>query len=177
MKKNLLVLALICILVGTAVYQNIQNRSKNVSTPTEQAPKADFLAPSFSLKSLDGTEYAVGGPRDKPLLLNFWASWCGPCEEEAPDLVKLYDKYKGKFDLYAVNVTQGDSIKNVEKFVKEHGFTFPVLLDKEGKVSDSYRFLFIPTSYLIDRDGVVREVINVFSMEEMDRKINELIGS
>src|SRR4051794_16340982 len=104
-------------LAGIAIYQNIQAKHKETILPTEEAPKASFLAPSFTLTGLDGSTYTVGGAREKPLFVNFWASWCGPCEEEAPDLVNLYNKYKGQFDLYAVNVTQGDKLENVKAFV------------------------------------------------------------
>jgi thiol-disulfide isomerase/thioredoxin len=177
LKRNFLVLAVAIFLMGFAVYHNIENKHKAAVLPTEQAPKANYLAPSFTLKGLDGLEYKVGGPRDKPLLINFWASWCGPCAEEAPDLIHVYNKYKGQFDLYAINVTQGDKLVDVKKFVKEQGYPFPVLLDSQGQVSEMYRFLFIPSSFLIDKNGVIQEVINVVPAKELDKKIKHLINS
>jgi thiol-disulfide isomerase/thioredoxin len=176
-KKNAAVLLLVLMLAGFAIYQNIQAKHKETILPTEEAPKASFLAPSFTLTGLDGSTYTVGGAREKPLFVNFWASWCGPCEEEAPDLVNLYNKYKGQFDLYAVNVTQGDKLENVKAFVKEHEFPFPVLLDKEGKVAEMYRFLVIPTSFIVDKNGVIQEVFNVLPPKELEKKLKKAINS
>ncbi len=176
MRRNFVILAAVLLLACFAVYQNIETRHQETILPTEQAPEPNYLAPSFTLSSLDGAVYQVGGQRDKPLFINFWASWCGPCEEEAPDLVEMYHKYKDQFDLYAVNVTQGDNLEDVKRFAMEHKFPFPVLLDKEGKATELYRFLFIPTSYLIDKNGVVREVIHVLPSKELERKIRNLIN-
>jgi thiol-disulfide isomerase/thioredoxin len=164
-------------LAGFAIYHNIENKPQQTVLPTEQAPKVDFLAPSFSLTGLDGLQYKVGGQRQKPLMINFWASWCGPCADEAPDLIAIYKKYEGQFDLYAVNTTQTDKLPEVKKFVQDHGYPFPVLLDQEGKAAELYRFLFIPTSYLIDKNGVIQEVINVLPRKELDKKIKQLINS
>ncbi|MBD0381104.1 TlpA family protein disulfide reductase [Paenibacillus sedimenti] len=175
MKRNVFILAFVVLLAGFAVYQNAQHANKETILPTEQAPKVNFLAPSFTLTGLDGKEYAIGGPREKPLLVNFWASWCGPCAAEAPDLVAMYKKYEGQFDLYAVNVTPGDKMDNIKKFVDEYKFPFPVLLDKKGENADIYRVVAIPTSFLIDKNGVVREVIHVLSPRELDKKIANLI--
>lgn len=175
MKKNLFILVVVVFLTGFAVVQNMQLKNKETILPTEFAPKANFLAPGFTLTGLDGTEYTVGGKRDKPLLINFWASWCGPCEEEAPDLVNLYKKYEGQFDLYAVNVTLGDRMQDVNAFVKKYKFPFPVLLDKKGAVSEMYRFLVIPTSFLVDKDGVIREVFNVLPPKELEKKLKSVL--
>jgi thiol-disulfide isomerase/thioredoxin len=176
LKKSLAITAIVLLLAGLAIYQSVEKRYKATILPTEQAPKVDYLAPPFTLKGLDGLDYAVGGPRVKPLIINFWASWCEPCEKEAPDLVNLYNKYKGQFDLYAVNVTQGDKLDNVKKFVKDHGYPFPVLLDPKGEISESYRFLFIPTSFLVDKNGVIREVVNSLSPKDLEKKIKNLIA-
>ncbi|MFD0698562.1 TlpA family protein disulfide reductase [Paenibacillus sp. GCM10027628] len=175
MKRNVFILAFVVLLAGFAVYQNAQHANKETILPTEQAPKVNYLAPSFTLTGLDGKEYTIGGPREKPLLVNFWASWCGPCAAEAPDLVAMYKKYEGQFDLYAVNVTPGDKMDNIKKFVDEYKFPFPVLLDKKGENADTYRVVAIPTSFLIDKNGVVREVIHVLSPRELDKKISNLI--
>ncbi|MEC0228974.1 TlpA disulfide reductase family protein [Paenibacillus alba] len=175
MKKNIFVIVLVVLLAGVAVYQNAQRANKETLMPTEQAPQVNFLAPSFTLTGLDGKSYSIGGEREKPLLVNFWASWCGPCEEEAPDLVNVYNKYQGQFDLYAVNVTPGDKMDNIKKFVETHKYPFPVLLDKQGTNAETYRVVAIPTSFLIDKNGVVREVIHVLSAKELDKKIAGLI--
>lgn len=175
LKKNVFVIVLVVLLAGIAIYQNAQHKNKQTLMPTEQAPQVNFLAPSFTLTGLDGKAYTIGGPREKPLLLNFWASWCGPCEEEAPDLVNVYNKYEGQFDLYAVNVTPGDKMENIKKFVETYKYPFPVLLDKQGTNADTYRVVAIPTSFLIDKNGVVREVIHVLSPKELDKKIAGLI--
>ncbi|RAV09498.1 TlpA family protein disulfide reductase [Paenibacillus contaminans] len=181
MKRNAIVLLAVLILAGFAVYQNSSANDKeyaaDTAVPTETAPKPNFLAPGFTLTGLDGQTYEVGGKRDKPLFLNFWASWCGPCELEAPDLKKMYDKYGDKFDLYAVNITKNDRLDDAKDFVKQFDFKFPVLLDKDGKVTEMYRFQYIPTTFLIDRNGAVREIIHVLEPKELERKIKKLIES
>ncbi|TBL81413.1 TlpA family protein disulfide reductase [Paenibacillus thalictri] len=179
MKRNLIVCLLIIALAGFAVYEHMSVSSAKESTAagfdepaTEQLQKP---APSFTLKSLDGTSYTVGGPREKPLIVNFWASWCDPCHQEAPDLKKIADQYKNDLDFYAVNVTKGDTEKNAKDFVKQYDFKMPVLMDMDGKVSEQYRVLFIPTTYLIDRDGTIREVVHVLTPQQWEKKIKALL--
>lgn len=145
-------------------------------TAAAHRPAPGIAAPAFRLEGLDGRTYVVGGPRERPLIVNFWASWCGPCQEEAPDLVRLYERYKDKLDLYAVNVTQGDSLPAVQSFVKRNGLPFPVLLDKRGRAAERYRILAVPTSFLIGKDGLIKEIVHVVSPEEWVKKVNRLIG-
>lgn len=140
--------------------------------PASPGPRAGAPAPAFSLKGLDGRGYEVGGKREKLLLLNFWASWCGPCEEEAPLLVKLYEKYAASLDLYAVNVTAEDSRANAESFAKAFAFPFPVLLDEQGQIAAKYRIFGIPTSFLINRDGDIVDVIHLADAAQWEAKIS-----
>ncbi|GIP37985.1 thiol:disulfide interchange protein [Paenibacillus sp. J31TS4] len=176
MKRTLAVLAAVLVLAGLAVYQHITSQDKQAALPAETAPKAGYLAPPFELGTLEGTNLRVGGAREKPLLLNFWASWCWPCEQEAPDLQRLYAKYGDKFDLYAVNLTANDKLADAESFVKRFGLSFPILLDKEGKAGDLYGIRFIPTSFLIDKNGVVQEIIHLQEPKELEKTIQRLIG-
>lgn len=191
MYRNWIVLILVVILVGAVFAQNARSERKQSTmqeafagleaaaagdqVSNETAAKKGLTAPGFKLSSLDNQPYQVGGKRDKPLLINFWASWCGPCKEEAPDLVHLYEKYKGQIDLYAVNITRGDSISDAKSFAEKYGFTFPVLLDTNGAIAEMYRIRVIPTSYLIDRDGIVQEVFNVLPPNELDSKIKAVL--
>jgi thiol-disulfide isomerase/thioredoxin len=180
MNKNISVFMLLLILIGIAIFQNVSARGKDAikkeeSTVQKTAPKPGFLAPTFKLTGMNGRSYEAGGKRDKPMMLNFWASWCGPCELEAPDLKSVYEKYKNDFDLYGINTTNKDDLAEAEKFVKLYKLTFPILLDKDGRVSDQFRFSMIPTSFLIDRNGVVVDVFHVLSPNELDHKIKKLI--
>jgi thiol-disulfide isomerase/thioredoxin len=182
LNKNISVFVVLLILIGIAVFQNVSAREKEASKTQNQkanegvGPKPGFLAPSFQLVGMDGNSYKIGGKREKPMMLNFWASWCGPCQLEAPDLKNIYEKYKDRFDLYGINTTDKDDIADAEKFVKKYKLPFPILLDKSGKVADQFRFFYIPTSFLVDRNGVVVEVINVVSPKELERKIKTLIN-
>lgn len=140
------------------------------------APKPGTTSPSFSLMGLDGKQYDVGGKRDKPLLLNFWASWCDPCKEEAPELVKLADKYKDSLDVYGVNVTFYDKLDDAKAFVKNYGYTFPVLLDEKEEVYSRFNGVAFPTNVLIDENGIIQDVIlGVISPEELEAKIKQLL--
>ncbi|MCM3699832.1 TlpA disulfide reductase family protein [Paenibacillus macerans] len=140
------------------------------------APKPGTPSPSFSLTGLDGKRYDVGGKRDKPLLLNFWASWCDPCKEEAPELVKLADKYKDSLDVYGINVTFYDKLDDAKAFVKNYGYTFPVLLDEKEKVYSQFNGVAFPTNVLIDENGIIQDVIlGVISPEELEEKIKKLL--
>ncbi|AJH77690.1 TlpA family protein disulfide reductase [Heyndrickxia coagulans] len=122
----------------------------------ESAPLPNFTAPPFSLEDLQNTQtFTLGADMKKPVIVNFWASWCPPCRSEAPELAAFYNKNKEKINLYAVNVTKSDRLKDVRDFSKKYGLTFPVLLDRDGTVSQRYWVTTIPTTFLISKDGVI----------------------
>lgn len=114
-------------------------------------------APDFSLRTLEGETISLEGLRGKVVILNFWASWCGPCEEETPLLQGLYDKYKDE-GLVVLGVNQDESIEAIRKFVDIYNLTFPILIDPGEKVSDDlYDVFSIPRTFFIDRNGVIRD--------------------
>ncbi|MFE5319106.1 TlpA family protein disulfide reductase [Paenibacillus sp. NPDC056579] len=178
MKKNVTAMLLALGLVALAVFQlGETNKEAEASAGYAKEMVYNKPVPSFTLQGLDGKQYAIGGEREKPVMINFWASWCGPCQEEAPALKSVYDKYGDRFDLYAVNVTRQDRMADVQAFVKQNGFSFPILLDKEGKTAEMYRVLFVPTSFLIDRHGKLQEVIHVLPPDQLEKRIQRLIQS
>ncbi|WP_248924907.1 TlpA family protein disulfide reductase [Paenibacillus hamazuiensis] len=179
MSRRFLIISLMALgLAGFAVYRHIGAFPADAAAYETDEPAAQGIrkaAPAFHLKALDGAEYGLRGPREKPLVLNFWASWCGPCHEEAPDLKKLSERYQKDIDFYAVNITKGDTLKNARQFAQQYGFNMPVLLDMDGSVSGQYRVLFVPTSFLIDKKGIIREVVHVMPPDLWEKKLDLLL--
>ena len=113
-------------------------------------------APEFSAPNLDGEPVALSDFRGRPVLINFWATWCGPCREEMPDFQQLYD-LRGADEFVVLAVNYLESPEQIAPFVEELGLSFPVVLDESGAVNDLYgdRIQGYPTSILIDGDGVI----------------------
>jgi cytochrome c biogenesis protein CcmG, thiol:disulfide interchange protein DsbE len=121
------------------------------------AAEEGALAPDFLLERLGEGELRLSDLRGRPVVVNFWATWCKPCRQEMPRLVEAYERYKGEgLEVVAVDLQEGRSI--VGPFVEDFGIQFPVLIDRDGEVGDEYRLLGLPVTYFIDRDGVVRSV-------------------
>jgi len=124
------------------------------------APREGFAAPDFRSTLLGGGEIALSDLRGKVVIVNLWASWCPPCRAEMPALQEVYEAYRDRgFEILAVNTTYQDSQAAAARFVQEYGLSFPVPLDQTGEVSRSYLLRALPTSFFIDRDGVIRSVI------------------
>ncbi|WP_018755795.1 TlpA family protein disulfide reductase [Paenibacillus terrigena] len=182
MRRNLWLLVVIVLLVTIAINQNGTKKDRPVNSnssalPTEAAPMLNKLAPGFELEALDGKTYSVGGKRDKVTMINFWASWCEPCQEEAPDLKRFSEQYKEKLDLYSVNVTSTDTLENAKAFVAQYQLTNPILMDTKGDQFKLYKGIAFPTNILIDRDGVIRDItIGVVPAKTLEEKIQNIIA-
>ena len=114
-------------------------------------------APDFTLKSLSGKNIKLSEQRGDVVMINFWASWCGPCLQELPALEHLHQRYKDLgFTLLGVNVEQ--DLKEAKEYLKKVGVTFPILFDVTNQVSDTYAINGMPTTYLVDRDGNLRKL-------------------
>lgn len=180
MKKLLsaiLLLALLWTFVSTVDRENKTISSAETLKKMGEAPQINFKRPSFTLNALDEKKYSTSD-LSKPIVINFWASWCGPCKIEAPKLVKLHEKYGNKVQIFAVNITAGDSIEDVQNFAKTYGFTFPVLLDVDDIVSKKYHIQAIPTTYFINREGIIVDKIVGFAGEKIfEEKFQRLAES
>ena len=126
-----------------------------VGTPAAVTPSVK--APDFALRSLEGPNLRLQEQRGRVVMVNFWATWCGPCRVEMPHLARLYDKYKASgFQLFGVNIDEDP--RQAAAVATKLGLRFPVLLDTEKKVSKLYDLNTMPSTVLIDRDGKVRYV-------------------
>jgi len=124
------------------------------------APRQNFLAPDFSLQTIEGETIQLSGLRGNVVLVNLWATWCPPCRAEMPAIQKMYEEYKDDgFMVIAVNMTNQDEINSIQPFLQEYELTFPVPLDTSGEVAKYYNLRSLPSSYFIDRQGIIREVV------------------
>ncbi len=134
-------------------------------------------APDFTLPSLDGPNLRLQEQRGRVVMINFWATWCGPCRVEMPHLSKLYEKYRGSgFTVLAVNIDEDPH--KAASLAKQLGMRFPVLLDTKKKVSRLYDLSTMPSTVLVDRDGRVRYVHRGYRdgyEDTYDKQIRELL--
>lgn len=134
-------------------------------------------APDFTLKNNAGENVRLSEQRGKVVMLNFWASWCGPCRKEMPLLDDMYKRFnKAGFELYGVNVEQNSG--DAEKLLKELNTGFPILWDGDSKVSKLYQVNAMPTTIMIDKDGKIRYVNRGYKAgdeEKYREQIRELI--
>ncbi len=113
-------------------------------------------APDFTLVDLDGRAIRLSDLRGEPVLLNFWATWCPPCRAEMPELARVAGEQQGNVRVVGVNL-QGEP-GEVRSFAAQAGVHFPILLDRDLAVAHNYLVRAIPTTYFLDRDGVIRDV-------------------
>jgi thiol-disulfide isomerase/thioredoxin len=173
MKRAWAMVTVIAILTVLAVNQN-QMGAARTSAASEERPKIGYLAPAFELPDLEDRPVRAGGASDKLTMINFWASWCGPCILEAPDLQELHERHKDRLRLLGVNSTKYDREREARAFVDEHGLTFTILMDRDGTVTELYRVGQFPTTLLVDREGVIRErVVGVLSKAQWEALIDK----
>ena len=161
------------------------NAATNAAAASPDSPSAQGLpdlrnkpAPSFTLKSLDGKTVSLSDYKGKAVLLNFWATWCGPCKLEMPWLIALQKKYAAQ-GFTVLGVSEDDPpTKNVSDFATKMGVDYPVLMS-DDKLNKAYGGIdYLPTSYYIGRDGkVVVEAGGLISESEMEANIQKILAT
>jgi len=134
------------------------------------------LAPDFQLQNLDGKTVALKDFRGKTVLLNFWASWCSPCRAEMPYLQQIYEEWSDReFVLLTVNI--GESPARVKEFLETNNLSLPVFLDAKKNVAQKYNVTAIPTSFFVDKNGIIQaKIIGAFpSKETIERYLSKII--
>ncbi len=119
------------------------------------APAVGHPAPDIALNDAAGKSFTLASLRGKPVVLNFWATWCPPCRSEAPELQRAAQRYAGQVAL--VGVDQGEPAATVLAYTAQQGLTYPAPLDQNGRASLAYGVHALPTTFFIDRDGIIRQ--------------------
>ncbi|MGH7544962.1 MAG: peroxiredoxin family protein, partial [Gemmatimonadota bacterium] len=123
---------------------------------TSRGVEVGDLAPAYAARALDGDTVHLADLRGRPVLLNVWATWCGPCRVEMPSIQRLYDAYRDRgFVVLAVSVDAAHAEPAIRDFVEEYGLTFPVLHDPESRVSEVFRTRGVPETLVLDAAGTI----------------------
>lgn len=137
--------------------------------------KEGVQAPDFTGELIDGTSITLSELQGKPVIINFWATWCGPCVKEMPAFERLKDDFGDKIGIIAVNC--GDDARTVKDFMEENGYTFPVVLDEEYSISMLYPTNSIPYTVVVDAEGRVTHIsTGALDADTMYERYKEALG-
>ncbi len=171
MNRKLITVTAIILTLGLAI-------SGCLDTSSPAVPQVGDPAPDFQLQDLDGNTISLSSLRGSPVMLNFWATWCGYCVEEMPLIEEVYQGWAGKppsVVILAIDIKE--SLSKVRSFMEDYNLSFTALLDSDGSVAEKYGVRAIPTSFFIDKDGIVQDVkIGSFqSVAEIEDSLRKVV--
>ncbi|MFZ5968642.1 MAG: TlpA disulfide reductase family protein [Bacillota bacterium] len=179
---------------GKITVQEPQEKQENKVVESEKPPKEETEAAQdygvfpgdraydFTLLDREGNEIQLSSLKGKVVFVNFWTTWCGFCKQEMPDMQAVYEKYQDQdVVMLAVNVLAaektGTDMDSVKTFVDESGYTFPILFDVDGTVSQKYKVRALPTTYIIDKEGYISDFVSgAMKKETMIEKIEDALN-
>lgn len=160
MKKRVLITAVLFVFIFAALAGCGASDDQSSDSAAQTKKEKNYpelsegsVAPDFTIDVNDGSSFTLSEHQGKVVLLNFWATWCGPCVEEMPAFQKLYKEYGDKIEILAVNTAEDRDV--VDTFVEKGGYTFPVGYDEDGEISNMYPTDGIPYTLVIGKDGKV----------------------
>jgi len=198
LKLLIWILAFAVVIVGASVLYNrlssevslggLATVAQETAAPEETAVPGETAAeteaqgseaPDFTVYDLEGNAHKLSDFRGKPVLLNFWASWCGPCQMEMPDFQKFYESHGDKVNFVIVNLTDGqqETVESASAFIEEKGYTFPVYYDTDIDAAVKYGVSAVPVSYFIDAEGYfVAWAQGALSADMLQQGMDMLLG-
>jgi thiol-disulfide isomerase/thioredoxin len=201
-KKTLLILSLIFILVMAGAYVMYENLKDQVThdqlmtqpattaattptemnstepdktAPTETGSQEPVMAPDFTVYDLEGNEVRLSDYFGKPIVLNFWASWCGPCKMEMPDFQEKYLALGTEINFLMINMTDGtrETVESASSFIAKQGYTFPVFYDTSSEAAYVYGAYSLPTTYFINAQGhAIAQAVGAIDADTLQQGID-----
>ena len=186
-KILLLVVGLVFVLIlagATLFYDDLSSQysadalTEQQDTQTEDTSKEAVLAPDFTVEDQSGAQVKLSEFRGTPVIVNFWASWCGPCQSEMADFDQIAAKYAGKVQFMMVNLTDGsrETVDTAKAFLEDEGYSFPVYFDSNVEAAPIYATQGIPSTYFLNADGnLVVYAVGMLSAEGLETGIGMLL--
>ena len=194
-KKNIIILVLVFVLLvggASVLYTQLgekdtpdrlliqgdqnkkDNESQNDSSGADDAEQQLTKAPDFAVYDSSGSKVNLSDYIGKPIVLNFWASWCGPCQSEMPDFHEKYLELGDEIHFLMVNMTGGrETLSSAKAFISEKGYTFPVFYDTDSDAAMIYNVYSLPTTYFIDEEGhLIAQATGAISADTLQRGID-----
>jgi peroxiredoxin len=174
MKTKITILGIVIAVVITSIVLIEQKRpEKVVFEDSDTGLSIGKTAPNFELDDISGKKVQLNDFRGKPILLNFWASWCAPCRIEMPEFQEIYDTNQ---ELVIIGVNLQEDRENIVKFTDKFAITFPILLDPDSEVKSMYNIFTQPVTYFIDGNGkIIDKKFGPLTIEEINEKINKIV--
>ena len=170
MRKLIPILLILCLLLAGCAED-----APEVTDPVTQETQTE-AALDFIFYDIDGNAYTLSDFQGKPVILNFWASWCGPCKSEMPDIEEAYKEYGDEIQFLIVNLTGSDTVADASAYIAEQGYTFPVFYDNESQGAALFSVSSIPVTYFIDESGnVVAYASGTMSASRLQQGIDLLL--
>ncbi len=153
---NVLIVVVLLVGVGWILVNRLPAERGAAAGALPPAPAVGHPAPDFTVTDIAGQRFQLSALRGKPVVLNFWATWCPPCKAELPELQAGSQRLAGQVTVVGLN--QGESAETVRSFAQQIGLTYPIPLDERMDVSGAYGVRSLPTTFFIDRSGVIRDI-------------------
>ena len=181
MKQGIKIILLIAVLAAVLILAFVGYKILSEKYAPENSQKEEELivyAPDFNMQDINGNAVKLSDFAGKPVIINFWATWCNPCKSEMPSFAKAHKDYGEEINFLMVNLTDGnmDTPEKVKQFIEETGYEFPVYLDIKYEGAYSYGVSSVPLTVFIRSDGIVHDgYIGAMSENALYGYINELM--
>jgi len=177
MKRIALLLAVLTLLmIMVPACPSAWNQTSTTTSTGTEGSHVGNLAPNFQLQDINYGAVSLRDYRGSPIMLNFWATWCGPCRHEMPFIQQVHEDWQDR-GLIIITVNLGEDQFKVSDFMRNNGLTFPALLDIQKSVAGQYDVTAIPTTFFIDKDGVIQErrVGSYSSVEDIENSLTKIM--
>ncbi len=174
--KVILLVIVTLVLLVTGCSAGSEPSDVKGQTTSVEGTQVGNLASDFQLQNLEGQTASLGNLRGEPVLINFWATWCPPCRDEMPYIQEIYEEWSDK-GLVVLAINLGESSSQVEEFRQNYHLSFTVLLDIKQDVAQRYNITGIPTTFFIDKDGIIRDkVIGAFpNKTQIENRLSKIM--